>query len=262
MFAVILMLAGAFIVGMFWNRLQSLEAELAELKSAGNKVQQADTGGQQQARQPAQQAPQVSLDDIRALFNEDNLYVGDPSSDNLLVEFSDPSCPYCHAAAGQNPSLNSQMGPNFVMVEDGGTYVAPVPEMKKLVEQGEAAFVWLYTPGHGAGEMATKAIYCAHEQGKFWEVHDKLMTSEAYDVINEEVKNDKNKSQQLVDFIGTAANSSELKTCLDSGRYDAKLSQDTATARKLGISGTPGFYVNETVYKGAYSWTDMEGSLN
>lgn len=77
----------------------------------------------------------------------------------------------------------------------GGTYVAPVPEMKRLVDEGKAAFVFIYTNGHGNGEMGTKAMYCAHEKGNFWPVHDKLMSSEGYGLLNDVVKNDKTKSK-------------------------------------------------------------------
>ena len=117
--------------------------------------------------------------------------------------------------------------------------------------------VWLYTPGHGNGEMGTKALYCAFDAGKFWEAHDKLMTNKGYELLNNTIKNDKTKSQELVDFLGMQ----NLKDCLDSGKYDSRLAEDTQLASSLGVSGTPGFFVNETKFSGAYSWTDMKSTL-
>jgi protein-disulfide isomerase len=130
--------------------------------------------------------------------------------------------------------------------------------MKKLVEQGKADFVWLYTNGHGNGELATKAIYCAFDQGKFWQAHDLLMSAEGYTLINDEVKNDASKSQQVADFLASAVDKNELISCLDSGKYNSRLSEDSALASSLGVSGTPGFYLNTTNFAGAYSWTDMK----
>lgn len=212
--------------------------------------------------QPQPQAPTVTLDTIKALFsNNKNIVLGDKTAKNLLVEVADPSCPFCHIAAGLNPELNKQSGSRFTLVADGGTYVAPVPEMKKLVDSGKAALVYIYTPGHGNGEMGTKAMYCANEKGKFWPVHDKLMTSEGYDLLNNTVKNDKSKSQELANFLSDVFNAADMKACLESGKYDAKLQEDAQTAQKLGVSGTPGFYVNTTNFAGAYSWKDMESAV-
>lgn len=209
----------------------------------------------------APQAPKVTLDNIKALFNDKNIVYGNKNSKNLLVEVADPSCPYCHIAAGHNGELNKQAGDRFKLVSDGGTYIAPVPEMKKLVDQGKAAFVWIYTPGHGNGEMGTKALYCANEKGKFWQIHDKLMSAEGYDLLNNQVKNDKTKSQEIANFLSDVFNVNDMKSCIDSGKYDAKLQEDISTASKLGVSGTPGFYVNTTNFAGAYSWKDMESAL-
>lgn len=54
------------------------------------------------------------------------------------------------------------------------------------------------------------------------------------------------------------ANVPDLKTCLDSSKYDARLASDMALGQSLGVSGTPGFYVNDTNFAGAYSYKDME----
>ncbi len=183
---------------------------------------------------------------------------GDNKKKVLFVEVADPSCPYCHVAGGHNPELSAQIDARFKYVSAGGTYQPPVPEMKKLVESGKASYVYIYTPGHGNGEMGTKAMYCAYEKGKFWQVHDLLMTNAGYELLNNNVKNDKSKSQELVDFLKTAMNPTELKACIDSGKYDERLASDTALARSLGVTGTPGFMVNDQLFPGAYSYTDLK----
>lgn len=209
--------------------------------------------GQQQAAQP-----QISLDTIKGLFGKNLIKFGNGDKKLLLVEVSDPSCPYCHVAGGANKEIGSQMGAQFTSAADGGTYVAPVPEMKKLVDAGKADFVWIYSPGHGNGEMGTKAFYCAYDMGKFWQVHDLLMSNAGYDLLNNKIKNDKTKSGDLATFLASAVNVNDMKKCLDSGKYDQRLTEDTTLASSLGVNGTPGFFVNSTNFAGAYSWTDMK----
>ena len=211
----------------------------------------------------AQAAPTVTIDQIRALFTDKkNLVFGKTDSKLLFVEFADPSCPYCHIAAGKNGELNQQVGDRFTLKADGGTYVAPVIEMKKLVDQGKAAFVWIFSPGHGNGELATQALYCAQDQEKFWPVHDLLMSNTGYTLVNETVQNDITKIPQLTDFLKDVVDSSKLQVCLESGKYADRIQSDQALARQFGANGTPSFFVNDKNYSGAYSFTDMQAVVD
>lgn len=176
----------------------------------------------------------------------------------LFVEVSDPSCPYCHVAGGANPELSAQVGANFKYDTDGGAYIPPAREMKKLVEEGKAGLVWIYSNGHGNGELATQALYCAYEKGKFWEAHDLLMSNAGYELLNNKVKNDVSKAGDLADFLKGAVSSGDMKSCLEGGKYKDKIASDQAIARSLGVSGTPGFFVNTTNFAGAYSYSDMK----
>ncbi len=247
----VLLVVAAFLLGM-------LLTENRYLKAGGGTAAVVPVAPTAQA--PAQPGtPVISLDKIKELFTTgNNMHWGDENRKALFVEFSDPSCPYCHVAGGLDGELNKQMGDRFKLTADGGTYVAPVIEMKKLVDAGKASFVWVYSPGHGNGEMGTKALYCANEKGKFWEVHNLLMSNAGYNLLNNDVKNDKTKSGALADFLKPAIDPSFLKSCLDSGKYDARIVSDTALAASYGAQGTPGFYINTTNFAGAYSWTDMK----
>ncbi len=250
---VAVLIISAFFLGALTNKVASLEkgSTVATTQKAQN-----PTGAPEQPSQPL-----VTINQIRALFNSKNLVIGDKNSKNLIVEISDPSCPYCQAASGMNPELNKQIGIQFTLPSDGGSYIAPVPEIKKLVDSGKAAFVYIYALGHGAGEMGAKAFYCANDQGKFWEVHDLLMSNAGYNLMNNDIKNDKTKSQQLADFLSSAANNNQMKQCLDSGKYDKKLTEDMATAQTLGFRGTPDFFINTTNFPGAVDWKNMQSAV-
>src|SRR3989339_2189170 len=109
----------AFLVGVLWQKVENLS-------KGGN------TNTTAQAEQQAPQPQKADLGQIKDLFNKDVIKFGDADKKVIFVEVSDPSCPYCHIAGGLNPELNSQVGAQFKLVKDGGTYVAPVAEMKKL----------------------------------------------------------------------------------------------------------------------------------
>lgn len=241
------MIALAFGFGVLWQKVNGLES--APRVATGDTVQPGAV---------ATPAP-IDIDQIKGLFGQDLIKFGDANKKVLFVAVEDPSCPYCHIAGGKNPELNNQSGSQFKLVADGGTYVAPMTEMKKLVDSGQAGFVYIYTPGHGAGEMGQKALYCAFEKGKFWQAHDLLYTNAGYNLLNNTIQNDKAKSGQLADFLKAAVPAAEMKACLDGGKYDGRIATDTAVAQSLGVTGTPGFFVNTTRYAGAYSYTEMEG---
>lgn len=228
-------------------------------KKGGVSADTADTD----TTQPKKDAEvKVTQAQVKALFTDKNLAFGNKESKVLFVEFSDPSCPYCNIAAGKNPKLNKQAGSQFIMVSDGGTYMAPVPEMKKLVDAGKAAFVWIYANGHGNGEMGTQALYCAGEKKKFWEVHDLLMGEAGYTLMNGDLKNDKSKAGVLAEFLKSAVPVADMKACLESGKYEGRITSDMELAKQFGFAGTPSFFVNTTHFGGAYSFKDMQDAVN
>jgi protein-disulfide isomerase len=209
---------------------------------------------------------------IKGLFDKDLIKFGDAKSKVIFVEMSDPSCPYCHIAGGYDPELAAAVGARFKYVSAGGTYTPPGPEMEKLVEAGKASYIYIYYPGHGNGEMAMKALYCANEQGKFWEVKKLVMTDAGYALQNGQdsagkapavtVGNDKTKSADMANFLKSAIDPVFMQSCLDSGKYDARLQSDQDLAVSLGIQGTPNFYVNDTNFAGAYSFSDMQSVVD
>lgn len=244
---VVLLIVASFFIGRLSAKLDA--AKTVEIQPTVAQPQQAgDT--------PAK----ASLADIKALFGKDVIKFGDANRKVLFVEVSDPSCPYCHIAAGLNSKLNND-DPRFKLVADGGTYVAPGVEMKKLLDQNKASFVWLYQNGHGNGELAAKALYCANDKGKFWQAHEKLFTAEGYSLINEVVKNDKTKAGTLAAFLKSAVDSKYLTECLSGTKYDERLASDQKIAESIGVSGTPGFYVNATFFGGAVNYSTQMDAL-
>lgn len=257
--AILIVLVGLSIgVGALWQKVENLNKGTQALGTTATQPQ-------------ATTQPKIDIGQIKDLFNKDLIKLGGDDKKVVFVEVGDPSCPYCHIAGGRNAELNK--GAGFALTADGGSYVAPVPEMEKLVKDGKASFIYIYYPGHGNGEMAMKALYCANEKGKFWEANDILMSEKGYEIQNGVdiknqpitgliVKNDKTKSKELANFLKAAVDPAFMKECLDSGKYDGRLGEDMTVARGLNISGTPGFFVNDNSFPGAYSWNDMKSIVD
>jgi protein-disulfide isomerase len=244
---VVLLIVGAYFLGVYKTKTEFLEKGVLAGVGTGT--------------QPAAAPTTVDLGVVRSQFDGKHITFGDKDADLVITEVSDPSCPFCHIAGGLNPELNNGSS-QFKMKADGGSYVPPVPEIKKLVEEGKASFLFLYSNGHGNGEVATQLLYCAYEQDKFWEAHDKLMTKAGYDTINDVVSNDLAKSAELVKLVGNAVDGSKLQSCLDSRKYAEQPAADMALVQSLtGGSGTPTFFVNETIIEGAQSWASFEPLL-
>ena len=248
---VLLSIALAFMVGVLWQKVSNLE-----------KGGSTTTTTQPAAQQAAAPSKTVDINTVKGLFDKNLVKFGDKNKKVLFVEITDPSCPYCHVASGKDPDIATQMGTQFKYVSAGGTYQPPVTEIKKLVDSGKAGFVSIYFPGHGNGEMGMKALYCANDQGKYWQAHDLVYSFAGYNLMNTTIKNDKTQSGKLVDFLKGVVDSNALKTCLDSGKYDSRLTDDQNLATTLGVAGTPGFMINSTRFDGAYSFKDMQSTVD
>jgi len=250
---VVLLVVASFYIGR-------LSAQVSALKGGSGGIQPVAQQPADTQQQPTD--PTVSEDIIKGLFGKDLIKFGDAKKKLVFVEVSDPSCPYCHAAAGLNGKLNKEMGSQFTLVADGGTYVAPVAEMKKLLDQKKIGYVWIYSNGHGNGELASKALYCADEKDKFWNAHELLFSAEGYDLINNTVKNDLAQAGTMADFLAKAVDSKFMKSCLESDKYKDRLNADIAVAKSLGVNGTPGFFVNTTNFPGAVPFDSMKSAVD
>jgi protein-disulfide isomerase len=80
---------------------------------------------------------------------------------------------------------------------------------------------------HKLAFKAAEAAHCAGEQGKYWEMHDRLFANqtslEPWKAHAEAVGLDLSKFEQ----------------CLSAGKYAEEIRKDMAEARKAGVTGTP-----------------------
>ena len=136
----------------------------------------------------------------------------------VLVEFSDFQCPFCQRATGT---------------------------LAELIDRYEDQIRLVYKdyplPSHAQAFKAAEAGNCAHEQGMFWEFHDKMFGS-----------------QDALDVPALKSYASELgletasfSACLDEGRYTRRVQQDTQIGQRYGVSSTPTVFINGRPVMGA-----------
>ena len=135
-----------------------------------------------------------------------------------VVEFSDFQCPFCSRV---NPTMDQ-------IVKEYGDEVAVV-------------FKHLPLRMHSKAPAAHAASEAAHRQGKFWEMHDLIfanqreLTQQKYEEYAQQLGLD-------MDRFRKDAASPEVKKKVDA---------DAAEAARLGVTGTPGFFVNGRFVSGA-----------
>ncbi len=210
--------------------------------------------------------PTITANQVKSLLDTDHIIFGNKDAKVVITEFSDPNCPYCHVASGLNPTINNSIGAQFKLVAEGGSYIAPVPQFKKLVDEGKAVYVWMYAKGHGSTDLGGQAMYCAQEKGKFWDVHDKLMTAAGYKLLNNDDQlfngaTYKVTGDQIAEYTKDVVDQSFMKDCLNTQKYLPKLNRDVAVEASFGSQGTPGFYINTTNFSGAYNYTAIEPTI-
>ncbi|MDA0756344.1 MAG: thioredoxin domain-containing protein [Crenarchaeota archaeon] len=150
-------------------------------------------------------------------FENGSPILGNPDAEITLVEFGDYQCHFCNVYFH---NTEHEIYEKYVMT--GKVNVI----FKDYTIIGQDS-VWA---AHGA--------HCASEQGKFWEYHNTLYNN--WGGENNGWASSENISR-FAEEIGL--NMDEFVECNVDKRYEQKITASNADAQKLGITGTPAFYV-------------------
>jgi protein-disulfide isomerase len=142
-----------------------------------------------------------------------------------IVEWSDFQCPFC-----------GRVIPTVKQIED--TYKGKV----------RLAFKHQPLPFHNNAEIAAEASLAAHEQGKFWEMHDKMFANQQ--------QLDRPSLERYAQEIGL--NMARFKAALDSGKFKDRVQKDSAEGMKVGANGTPTFFINGHKVEGAVPFDNFK----
>lgn len=160
----------------------------------------------------------ITLPEPRAQVAAEGPSKGPADAPVTIVEFSDFQCPYCAKA---RQTVDQVMA----------SYAGKV----RLV------FRQFPLPFHDKAPKAAEAALCANEQGKFWEMHDRLF--EGQDKLGAD------------DLKATAKalglDAAKFDSCLGSDKFAAQVQADTKAGKEAGVTGTPAFFINGRMLSGA-----------
>jgi Na+/H+ antiporter NhaA len=137
-----------------------------------------------------------------------------------LVEYGDYQCPYCGQAEVVIRELLDSFGDDL-------------------------RYVWRHLPlsdVHEHAQMAAEAAEAAAAQGKFWEMHDKLLDHQG--------ELEPSDLGRYAEEIGLDMD--RFWEDLHSREHAQRVAEDVASADASGVVGTPTFFINGKRHQGAY----------
>jgi protein-disulfide isomerase len=165
--------------------------------------------------------------------------LGDPNAPVIIEEFSDFGCSYCADFALETKKLIEE-----TYIESGQVY---------LVFRSVGAL--LSAP---ATFQAAEASYCAGDQDALWPFHDLIFANQARLFNNRTA----DISRTMITFAEILElDVDEFKTCLEDGKYQSLVADDETLARGYGISGTPAFLINGTLYVGNQPFENFQAAI-
>ena len=161
--------------------------------------------------------------------------IGKPDAPVQIVEFADFECPACA---------------QFAMLTE--------PDIRaRLVNTGQVAvrFYVFPLPMHQNTWSASNAAYCANEQGKFWEMHDRLFYTQ--DLWNTQATSNPDKKMKgYAADLGLDAD--KFEECYDSQRHYQNIKASGVEAQNRGIDETPSFIIGGKKYAGSLPYDEIK----
>ncbi len=169
---------------------------------------------------PPAQARKVDLPENAAMVTR-----GPNDAKVTIVEFSDFQCPFC-----------SRVEPTLAQIKK------EYPNDVRVVWRNQPL------PFHPNAMPAAEAACAAGEQGKFWEMHDKMyanqqqLSPESYSKWAQEI----------------GLNMGKFKSSVDAHDCKARIEADSKYGQSVGANGTPTFFINGRQVVGAQPYEQFK----
>ncbi len=160
---------------------------------------------------------------------------GNANAKVTIVEFSEYQCPFCKRYIDESYSL---------IMEDYGDQIRYI-------------FRDFPLPFHANAQPTALAARCAGDQGKYWEMHDLLFEEQANWSGKEDITND---LTSYANQIGL--NQSAFSSCLSSEKFAQAIEDDISLGQKVGVSGTPSFFINGQMIVGALPYDNFKAIID
>src|SRR4029079_2009348 len=154
---------------------------------------------------------------------------GAKDAEVTILQISDRQCPFCSRA---EPTINQVMD----------TY------------KGKVRVVWrdLPLPFHPNAMPAAVAARAAGEQGKYWEMHDKIFANQQ--------QLDRGTYEKYAQELGL--NMGKFKAALDANKGKEAIEADGTAGGKIGARGTPAFFINGKFLSGAQPFESFKAKID
>jgi protein-disulfide isomerase len=150
---------------------------------------------------------------------------GPATAQVTIVEFSDFECPFCGRAE---------------------------ETVKRVMKEYDGKVRLVYRdfplPMHPQAQKAAEAAQCAGDQGKYWEMHEKLFANQT--ALEPPRLKGYAKDLQL--------DQGKFDRCLDSGEKAKVVDDNRKAGEKVGVTGTPAFFVNGYQLTGAQPFEEFK----
>jgi protein-disulfide isomerase len=166
---------------------------------------------------------------------DDDPQLGPSNAKVTILEFGDYQCPLCRQFWRET----------FPRIR------------KEYIETGRVRLIFRDFPldNHPAAIPMALAAQCAADQGKYWEMHDKMYGEQdkrGRDVVRVNVGDIKRWATE----VGLAA--AAFNECFDSERHEPEVKKDFDDAVGVGMRGTPMFFINGRVIAGARPFAEFQ----
>jgi protein-disulfide isomerase len=195
--------------------------KLSEVKQAISRMPTNFPGGADAGQRPP--SPEPGSNRVEGVTAGDNQVKGNAKAPVLVVQFSDYECPFSKRF-----------------------YKETLPQLEKnYISTGKVKLAYRDFPlaMHPGAMPAAVASRCAGKQNKYWEFFEKINSSETIDGPSIKA------AAQSIKL-----NMKDFEGCMNDPGVMAKVKNDMAEGSKLGVSGTPAFFINGRFLPGAYPY--------
>jgi protein-disulfide isomerase len=218
--------------GVIDEEIKKADAKIAAGTPRGMVYAALTQNGLDKAAAPPPQAAQPGQPDANTRFRAEikgSPMKGAKDAPVTIVQWSDFQCPFCSRV---EPTINKVMDDY----------------------KGKVRVVWrdLPLPFHPNALPSAIAARAAGEQGKFWEMHDKLFADQAHE--------DRATFEKYAQDLGL--NMAKFKAALDAQKGKEGIEADAAAGGKIGAHGTPAFFVNGKFLSGAQPYEVFKGKID
>ena len=142
-----------------------------------------------------------------------------------IVEWSDFQCPFCN-----------RVTPTLAQIE------------KEYGDKVRIAFKHMPLSIHPQAAQAHAASEAAHRQGKFWEMHDRIFA------------NQRDLSEATLERYAReiGLDMEQFASDLEDASLKQRIESDIQQASKLGVTGTPSFFINGKYLSGAQPFANFK----